>query len=366
MSKKTSKKKTAKKARRKIRELKPTLSKQDQDFLCNVGIAQECWPSSRISVENVRRIYDDYMASQDMLLPVANAILETLRKVPEVHSLKMRLKDPKHLAKKIVRKVKERANFKPTVNNYRRLITDLIGIRALHLFKDEWKPIHDFIINTWDSHERPIVYIRDGDSTDVFSGVECDIKKHERAYRSVHCTIGMTPTKEKTIAEIQVRTLFEEGWSEIDHQVRYPSGESDPLLSQFLVIFNRLSGSADEMGSYIKMLQNTLQQQRIINEEHLQKKEKELQAVIEKLKITDRDRKRLQQKLDDLPKQSLLSDFTFELDRESPSLNIFSIPERSPSVLESPFLAKITCSSCGKAFQPAFGGQSTCNSCLLG
>ena len=60
------------------------------------------------------------------------------------------------------------------------------------------------------------------------------------------------------IAEIQVRTIFEEGWSEIDHKIRYPYDADNPVLGQFLVVFNRLAGSADEMGSFVKLLKRKL------------------------------------------------------------------------------------------------------------
>jgi hypothetical protein len=62
----------------------------------------------------------------------------------------------------------------------------------------------------------------------------------------------------KVFAEIQVRTIFEEGWSEIDHRVRYPNFSDDELVSYFLAIFNRLSGSADEMGTFVQGLTRAL------------------------------------------------------------------------------------------------------------
>jgi putative GTP pyrophosphokinase len=55
-----------------------------------------------------------------------------------------------------------------------------------------------------------------------------------------------------------VRTIFEEGWSEIDHRIRYPNFSDNPLVNYFLTIFNRLSGSADEMGGFVKGLTATL------------------------------------------------------------------------------------------------------------
>jgi hypothetical protein len=51
--------------------------------------------------------------------------------------------------------------------------------------------------------------------------------------------------------ELQVRTVFEEAWSEIDHRVNYPEGAPFREVGRFLQVFNRLAGSADEMGSFI-------------------------------------------------------------------------------------------------------------------
>ena len=348
-------------ARKKIsKPRKPTFTDAERAFLNDMEIPEKIWPSSRLSVDTLKSIYDDFVESKDMLIPVANSILDTLRRIPEVHSLKMRIKDPKHLASKIVRKVIERASFKPSVSNYNRLVTDLIGIRALHLFKDDWKPIHDFITGTWDLHERPIAYLRHGDSTDVFSGVDCRIREHERAYRSVHYTIVMTPTKNKSTAEIQVRTLFEEGWCEIDHQMRYPSGKSNSLLAQFLVIFNRLAGSADEMGSYIQVLQRTLQQQCDKYNRQLDTKENELRAMIKKLKIKDEERRNLQKKVDDLSKSSFTRQIDFSLSDHGPSFM-----SEKPKFLDSLILGPKKCSICGKPLPPE-SILPTCSSCLGG
>ena len=61
------------------------------------------------------------------------------------------------------------------------------------------------------------------------------MEKHHFGYRSVHYLLKSLPGKRVHIAELQVRTLFEEGWSEIDHQVRYPRLSRDPRLEAFLV-----------------------------------------------------------------------------------------------------------------------------------
>ena len=58
----------------------------------------------------------------------------------------------------------------------------------------------------------------------------------------------------KIYTEMQVRTVFEEAWSEIDHIIRYPYDVNNPILNEYLSIFNRIVGSADEMGTFIKNL----------------------------------------------------------------------------------------------------------------
>ncbi|WP_157671442.1 hypothetical protein [Francisella halioticida] len=88
-----------------------------------------------------------------------------MQQYDNVHSVRWRVKDPAHLLRKIVRKKKE-ANKKYadiSVKNYLKIITDLIGIRALHLFKNEWEDIYHYINQKYETYEK-IVYIRKGDN----------------------------------------------------------------------------------------------------------------------------------------------------------------------------------------------------------
>jgi hypothetical protein len=91
------------------------------------------------------------------------------------------------------------------------------------------------------------------------------------------------------ITELQVRTVFEEGWSEIDHQVRYPVVTNAPLLEQFVTIFNRLAGTADEMGSFLKALSVHLNDQAT----HGAEREAKLKATIEALGISEKQKDQL-------------------------------------------------------------------------
>lgn len=58
-----------------------------------------------------------------------------------------------------------------------------------------------------------------------------------------------------------MRTVFEDGWSEIDHKLRYASKKGTKhALDSYLLALNRIAGSADEIGTIIKNRQTELRQ----------------------------------------------------------------------------------------------------------
>jgi putative GTP pyrophosphokinase len=73
-------------------------------------------------------------------------------------------------------------------------------------------------------------------------------------YRSVHYILDSSLTKKTRKVELQVRTIFEEGWSEVDHKIRYPRISDDKVLSQYLTDFNLLAGLADSMSDFVFVL----------------------------------------------------------------------------------------------------------------
>lgn len=81
--------------------------------------------------------------------------------------------------------------------------------------------------------------------------------KSDGIYRSLHYIIKY----KGYYVEIQGRTLFEEGWSEIDHDIVYPYYQDDEMLSDFSTLLNRLAGMADEMSSYFRRIKQQRQEQ---------------------------------------------------------------------------------------------------------
>lgn len=257
------------------------------------GISEASAREANISIEHLEAIDNDFANLNSQLDQAAEFITRFLLKAKDIHSVRYRLKDPEHLLKKIIRKKKENPLREITPDNYRSEITDLIGVRAIHLFKEDWKKVNDFIVNTWEVHEQPTAYVRAGDTeeySDMFKECGCEIKPHQFGYRSVHYIIKTRPAKEEILAEIQVRTIFEEGWSEIDHKVRYPSSSSNELIDYLLLVMNRLAGSADELGSFTKKLRLHMLESRWDYKEKLLEKDSVILELENKIKLLDIDK----------------------------------------------------------------------------
>ena len=255
------------------------------DFLDKYRIDREKFLACGLDWDELSKIAIDYDRFRPHVEPTAKYIADCLRQVDAVHSFSIRLKEPEHLIEKIIRKKLEDSSLDFSVENYRTNITDLIGIRALHLFKEDWIQIHDFITGKWELREKPIANIRKGDSesfVNEFKEKGCEIKEHRFGYRSIHYLVQSQPARDLHLAEIQVRTIFEDGWSEIDHRIRYPYDVDNPILSQYLFIFNRLAGSADEMASFVRLLKSNFEE-----------KDGEIKALREQVKKLTIEKRRM-------------------------------------------------------------------------
>jgi ppGpp synthetase/RelA/SpoT-type nucleotidyltranferase len=240
------------------------------EFISKYPQIEEEIKDNNIDVEVLKDIYNDFVVYKVSYENQADFIANILRSQSMIHSVKSRIKAPDRLIEKIIRKTKDRKSkygedFQFNLDNYKNEINDLIGIRVIHIFKDQWQDIHEFITKTWKVIE-VTANVREGDNTKQFEELDIEVRSRISGYRSVHYLVEFYPTNEKVIAEIQVRTIFEEGYGEIDHRLRYSHIEIPEILKSNLLLFNRIAGSADEMASLINTLNNELVDK---NEEYL-------------------------------------------------------------------------------------------------
>lgn len=239
-----------------------------EQFLCANRISEEDFEKAAVPWETLAEIAEDHLSKHLELSETAALCARVMQKLPGVHSVRWRVKDVEHLLEKIVRKLADDGSREKYVgisaSNYHDIVTDLVGLRPLHLFKGECFAIDAALREAFILHDQelPVAYVREGDPrelNDRFTKAGLRVKNHPAGYRSVHYVIASQPLQRRTLVEVQVRTIFEEGWSEIDHKIRYPNFSDNPQVSYFLRIFNRQAGSADEMGTFVQGLVEALE-----------------------------------------------------------------------------------------------------------
>jgi putative GTP pyrophosphokinase len=281
-----------------------------EQFFEKYNINQEEYEKAEIDWEILSQIYQDYVDYRNSLIPSAETIANILRQNSDIHSVKSRIKNSEHLIDKIIRKTirkkKDEPDYSLTVDNYKDEITDLIGIRILHLYKDQAVNIDKYIRSLWELLEPCTIYYREGDfssSEEFEENSNFKFQVHPAGYRSWHYLISTKITMQEHVAEIQVRTIFEEGWSEIDHLLRYPNNLDNLLLKDQLLVLNRIAGSADEMANTIR--ETKVNMEKLITKNNdsdklISELKEQLEEVLEDNEIKEADRKKLEGKVKEL------------------------------------------------------------------
>lgn len=174
---------------------------------------------------------------------------------PIVHSMKSRFKDPEHLRDKLIRK-KDNGIIISSENIVEE-INDLIGCRILYLYQDQFRLIHDEImrkideVGDWKLVEEPKAYTWDPESKMVFKEIGIKTELRETYYTSVHYVVKPNANVGKVSCEIQVRTLFEEIWGEIDHSINYPHQTKSIACQEQLRVLSKLVSTGTRLADSI-------------------------------------------------------------------------------------------------------------------
>lgn len=212
-------------------------------------------------MKNENNIIDAYSKEQHTFMIFMNSVVDTFKLEPSlnkygnpvIHTIKSRLKDKEHLRDKLARKYNKDNPI--TIDNFFDRVTDLAGVRVLHLYQDQFTNIHQLIekkINSgdWYYKEPPIAYTWDPEYKDFFSNLGLQYKVKDSYYTSIHYLVK--PKKDSLITcEIQVRTLFEEIWGEIDHTINYPHPTSSLPCKEQLRVLSKLVSTGTRLADSI-------------------------------------------------------------------------------------------------------------------
>lgn len=172
---------------------------------------------------------------------------------PTIHSIKFRLKDPSHLRDKLERKAKKGINVVP--ETLFKEVTDLVGVRILHLYQDQFTDIHSEITKKvmsgdWAFGEPPKAYTWDPETKSFFDQLGITTEVKDSYYTSVHYLVKPNNNSD-LCCEIQVRTLFEEIWGEIDHAINYPHQTDSIACREQLRVLSKLVSTGTRLSDSI-------------------------------------------------------------------------------------------------------------------
>ena len=242
------------------------MSINEEQMMLEMRLIPEDLDGINTNIKTLYDIYTDFVKSINGMQDLAEHFARILNYSPEINSVKWRVKDPVGLIKKIIRKKKEVGkNIKYEnidVNNYKKIITDLIGLRAIFIFKAHWSLVDEYIFDNLNvCPDSPITIYHANDDDLTFFPKSSLPKKHEESvytyeleektgarYRSIHYTLQEQKPSGCKI-ELQTRSILDEAWGEIDHHVRYPHNEHDPELLRKMSILNGQISGCEEHAS---------------------------------------------------------------------------------------------------------------------
>ena len=225
------------------------------------------------------KIAQNYNEQKAYLEGTMQSFIKDIGYSKQIHSIRYRIKETDSLIVKIIEKKFENTNPQSkynhiTVDNYYQIITDLIGVRIIIRYRYEWQEIHKLIWKKFHKEnkeyvtdyekdyfggkgifiaEKPIVYYRNGENKknyEVFGRDIFSIKLSDIGYSSIHYIVNVNGT----YIELQVRTIYDEAWSECDHDFVYKLNASSKklVLQRCSRMLSDITGVADTLSIFIR------------------------------------------------------------------------------------------------------------------
>lgn len=212
--------------------------------------------------KDVLDVYDQNFDSLELFYKTVRSFFEVRSLKGVVHSIRHRLKDVDRLIEKVERKNQEDEKAPEPEqlgpinrDNLFDRITDMAGVRVLHLHQEQFETIHKEIMKKVDDgdfclFEDPKAYTWDPDSNKFFNSLGIETQQKDSFYTSIHYVLK--PNERSPITcEVQVRTLLEEVWGEIDHTMNYPSPVEDEQCKENIRVLARLVSAGSHLADSI-------------------------------------------------------------------------------------------------------------------
>ena len=203
----------------------------------------------------IQTFYENYREVFSQILNKIESSLKRNIKLPSAPTYKARIKSFKSYYKKILRqKPKEAAE-----GNHLVTLTDMMGIRVICPFLEDLDTVEQQLLKSYDVKE-----VERKGSEQSF---------REFGYESVHVLISIPedckvssadlPLPDDLVCEIQIRTILQDAWAEVEHELIYKSefNPFDKPLRRKLASINASLSLADTIFQEIRDYQNRLQEE---------------------------------------------------------------------------------------------------------
>jgi ppGpp synthetase/RelA/SpoT-type nucleotidyltranferase len=225
-------------------------------------------------IEDLVRHYRDSMPEFKTFASVLRTqVLGSPELRKHIRFVRVRVKDPDHLRDKLYRKLDEGADkgkgFKYSKKNLFVKINDLAGLRIIHLHTQQIIPIRDGLRTLFEEEryrvvEGPTARIWDEEYKRFFKDAGIATKTGKTLYTSVHYVLK--PNRKTPITcELQVRTLLEEVWGEVDHELNYPHESEVLACREQLAALARATWSCNRLIDAIYRTKADAEQRRVVS-----------------------------------------------------------------------------------------------------
>lgn len=180
-----------------------------------------------------------------------------------ISSMQGRLKSTASLRDKLHRKVNEKGLDISTLDDVTANITDLVGYRIITFDFESLVEI-DHYIRSLDPDDWFLLkdsrnpFYRSWDPT-IKERLSClgldfpEVESKGRYYSGAHYMLKPSESSPLWV-ELQVRTILEEAWGEIDHMVNYPHPTSDPQIKSQVAALSKVCSAGNDLISAIMKL----------------------------------------------------------------------------------------------------------------
>ena len=235
------------------------------------------------------RLYGIEKSSENVIQNSQKKLTEMITQNLNIYHVSSRIKDPDRLIRKIVNRIFKRRKqyFAIDSENYYKIVTDLMGVKLVYCFPDEWTKIDDILYQLFYKGdekyisdycgeyvsnpsspfmiEKPVIYYPPDADISIYKRQEkmkgCSLYRYEpsRAYKAVHYLINF----DGIYTEIQVKSMSDDLWGMVDHDLVYKQEASElkDELSEAADLLRILLSASDAICMYMKEKdQNNIEQ----------------------------------------------------------------------------------------------------------